>query len=217
MNKILSLFVFVLLFTGMGMAQEEKKPDQELDSLERDLQEEGIFIDEGIRKKNTKVNPLAPSKAAFYSAVFPGLGQIYNKRYWKVPIVYIALGIGINQYIVNNDNYNLFRDAFKRRRAGFTDDIFFDINMDNAPGSAPDFSDQVLQNQQERFQRSRDLALLITVGLYVLNVIDANVDAHLKQFNISEDLSMDMEFNPYINLDPITANPVYGMALTVKF
>lgn len=218
MNRILYLFVFIFLFTEVAIAQEEEQSGQELDSIQKDLKEEGILLEEPLRKKNTKINPLAPSKAAFYSAVFPGLGQIYNKRYWKVPIVYAAIGLGISSYISNNNSYNSFRDAFKRRRAGFTDDEFFDLRPDDGiTPTTPDFSDSALQNAQERFQRSRDLALLITIGLYALNVIDANVDAHLKQFNISDDLSMDMEFNPTINLDPITASPVYGVALTVKF
>ena len=108
--------------------------------------------------------------------------------------------------------YVRYRDAFKRRRAGFTDDEFYDRNGD---GSGPDFSDTALQDAQERFQRDRDLALLVTIALYALNIVDANVDAHLQQFNVDDDLSVD--FQPYINLNSVTNDPNYGMALIIKF
>lgn len=181
-----------------------------MDSLQTNLEKQGIVVDASITKK--KVNPLAPSKAAFYSAVLPGLGQIYNRRYWKVPIVYAAIGTGIYAYNFNNSEYNRFRDAFKRRRAGFTDDEFFG---EGRAADDPLLSNEVLQNQQERFQRDRDLALLITIGLYVLNILDANVDSHLKQFNVDEDLSLDIR--PYLEYHPITSDPNYGVAMIIKF
>ena len=65
--------------------------------------------------------------------------------------------------------------------------------------------------------RSRDLVLVVTIIMYALNIVDANVEAHLQQFNIDDNLSMDMEFNPYIDLNPITNNLNYGMALVIKF
>lgn len=209
-----SFFVF-LFFIGIGLAQEKKGEDQEIDSLRTDLREEGIVLQDSIIIKKKPINPLAPSKAAFYSAVLPGLGQIYNKRYWKLPIVYGALGGGIYAYTWNNDWYNRFRTAFKRRQAGFIDDEFYDRDNNNPVGSAPDFDVDVLENQQERFQRDRDLWLLVTIAMYALNVVDANVDAHLKQFNVDEDLSMD--FEPFMDLDPVTLSPNYGMALVIKF
>jgi hypothetical protein len=177
------------------------------------LRDKGIVIDGKIEKK--KVNPLAPSKAAFYSAILPGLGQIYNKRYWKVPIVYGAMGTGIYAYLYNDDLYDRFRSAFKRRRAGFTDDEFYDVNGSGVVPGNPDLSDQALQDAQERYQRDRDLALLITIGLYAFNIIDANVDAHLKQFNVDDDLSLDIK--PYLEYHPITSDPNYGIALIIKF
>ena len=188
-------------------------PQSEQDSIVEGLQEEGIVVDQNIKKRS--VNPLAPSKAAFYSAILPGLGQIYNKRYWKLPIVYGALGTGIYAYTFNNNEYNRFRDAFKRRRAGFTDDEFYDINNSGIVPGSPDISDQALQDAQERSQRDRDLALAITIGLYILNIVDANVDAHLKQFNVDEDLALDIK--PYLEYIPISTEPQYGLAVIVKF
>jgi len=205
------LFSLLCLHLGFSQDEETQPHPAEIDSLAQDLEGKGITIEEVTYEKK-RINPLAPSKAAFYSAILPGLGQIYNKRYWKVPIVWGAIGTGIYVYSFNNTEYNSARDAFKRRRAGFEDDEFFDINGD---GSGPDISLEALQDAQEARQRDRDLSLLITIALYALNIIDANVDAHLKQYNIDDDLAID--FQPYLDLNPLTNKPNYGMALVVKF
>ena len=207
------LFLLFLFLLQAVPAQENEKEASSADSLKTDLQEKGISIEEVRKREN--INPLAPSKAAFYSAVLPGLGQIYNRRYWKVPIVYAAIGTGVYAYIYNDTEYDRFRSAFKRRRAGFFDDEFYDLNNSGIVPGEPDFSDEALQDAQERFQRDRDLALVVTIALYALNIIDANVDAHLKQFNVDEDLSLDVR--PYLDYHPITSDPNYGLALTVKF
>ncbi len=218
MIKSLILSCILLLSCQFIFSQEKKEDNQEhpqeIDSLAQDLEGKGFTIEEVTYEKK-KINPLAPSKAAFYSAIFPGLGQIYNKRYWKAPIVWGAIGTGIYVYSFNNTQYNDAREAFKRRKAGFTDDVFYDLNNDNAPGSPPDVSDEALQDAQERTQRDRDLSLLITIVMYTLNIIDANVDAHLKQYNVDDQLAID--FKPYLDLNPLTNRPNYGMALVVKF
>lgn len=203
----------------VGIAQEEAPKNQERDSLQEKLRGDGVVFEDAQLTKRKSINPLAPSKAAFYSAVLPGLGQIYNKRYWKVPLVYAAIGGGILVYDFNNREYNRWRDAFKSRQAGFTNDEFYDFRTpdDGILPDEPDFDIDDLENQQERFQRDRDLALVVTILMYALNIVDANVDAHLKQFNIDDNLSINMEFNPYIDLNPITNNPNYGMALVIKF
>jgi hypothetical protein len=197
-------------------AQETIEPKtQQVDSLKTDLKRDNVVVMDSLIMTKEAINPLAPSKAAFYSTVVPGLGQIYNKQYWKAPIVWGALGGSIYMYTFNNDNYQRFRTAFKRRQAGFTDDEFYDLNGDNEPGQAPDFDVDDLENQQERFQEDRDLWLVACIVIYALNIIDANVTAHLKQFNVDDNLSLD--FQPYLDMNPITNNPNYGMALTVKF
>ncbi|WP_340199129.1 DUF5683 domain-containing protein [Ascidiimonas sp. W6] len=172
-----------------------------------------LIVEERISFKRPNPNPLAPSKAAFYSAILPGLGQAYNKRYWKIPIVYAAIGTGVYFYIDNTNEYNRYRDAFKRRLAGFTDDEFYDLNGDNVAGAAPDVSEQALRDAQEVFQRNRELSLLITVGLYLLNIIDANVDAHLQQFNVSEDLS----FKPVIYQNDVNFKSSLGFRFSYRF
>jgi len=211
--KHLLAILFTLLFANCLTAQEKKASD----SLQVDLKEQGIVVSDSIFKKKVEINPLAPSRAAFFSAIFPGMGQIYNKRYWKVPIVYGALGTGIYFYDRNNKLYQRYREAFKRRRAGFRDDEFYDIRTpdDGILPTTPDVSEAALEDAQERFQRDRDLSLVVTIVLYALNIVDANVDAHLKQFNVDDDLSFEMQ--PYLELNPITNNPNYGMAVVLKF
>jgi hypothetical protein len=193
-----------LFFVQYSYSQEKdsKKIKSPVDSLTTDLNEKGVAIDIAQVEKK-EINPLAPSKAAFYSAVLPGLGQVYNKRYWKVPLAWGAVGGCIAGYSFNNTQYNRFREAFKRRRAGFIDEDF------------SFFSDTALQDAQERFQTDRDLFLLLTIVAYALNIVDTNVDAHLKQYNVDEDLSLD--FKPYFELNQITQIPNYGIAMTIKF
>ncbi|WP_313790215.1 DUF5683 domain-containing protein [Muricauda sp. TY007] len=215
-NLLLLFFAFLLFHTGFSQEEEEKEskkqPQQtkEVDSLSQNMKGEGVTFEEVTKKEN--INPLAPSKAAFYSAILPGLGQIYNKRYWKAPIVWGAIGTGIYVYSYNNTEYRRARNAFKRRLAGFEDDEFWDLNKD---GNGPDLTSEALQEAQENTQRDRDLALVITIALYALNIIDANVDSHLKQYNVSDDLAVDL--NPYLDINPFTNQPNYGMAMVIKF
>ncbi|AWA29962.1 hypothetical protein HYN48_07650 [Flavobacterium magnum] len=145
-------------------------------------QNDVLIMADTIKRK--PINPLAPTKAAFYSAILPGLGQAYNKRYWKIPIVYGALGTGIYFFADNNKKYHRFRDAYKVRLAGGKDE--FDGQ----------YSTATLLNAQKTFQRNRDLSFLITVGIYVLNIVDANVDAHLLQFNVNDNLSLRPDYYP---------------------
>lgn len=151
--------------------------------------------------KLTPIDPLRPTKAAFYSAILPGLGQAYNKKYWKIPIVYGALGASMYFYLDNNKKYHSVRDAYKRRLAGFTDDQY-------------DYLDDARLIQAQRFyQRNRDLSLLVTIGFYVLNIVDANVDAHLMQFNVNDNLSV----APDIYQTDFTTRPNLGLSLNYKF
>lgn len=217
MYKLLSLLFVCLFSLILCRAQETSEPGiQEIDStVTTVLKGDKIVVLDSIMATKEAINPLAPSKAAFYSAVLPGLGQIYNKQYWKAPIVWGALGGSVYMYTLKNDTYRRFRTAFIRRQAGFTDDEFYDLNGDNEPGQAPDFDAGDLESQQERFQEERDLWLVAAIVIYALNIIDANVTAHLKQFNIDDDLSFD--FQPFLDLNRVSNSANYGMALTIKF
>jgi hypothetical protein len=152
----------------------------------------------------TVINPNAPAKAAFYSAIFPGLGQAYNKKYWKIPIVYLGLGIGLYSYTWNQGKYHNYRDEYKRRLAGTADP--------NHPIYGEKSDDWVIRGQKFH-QRNRDLSALITAGIYIFNIIDANVDAHLMQFNVNDNLSV----KPDLNQNEIDYKYNYGLTLTYNF
>ena len=171
-------------------------------SLQSNAQEEMSL--KTIDTVKTTINPNAPAKAAFYSAVLPGLGQAYNKKYWKIPIVYIGLGIGIYSYTWNQKKYHEFRDEYKRRLDGTFDPnhpIYGDLDNDR------------LIRAQKFHQRNRDLSALITAGIYILNIVDANIDGHLMQFNVNDNLSI----KPDMNQNQIDYKFNYGMTLTLNF
>jgi len=148
-----------------------------------------------------EIDPLRPAKAAFYSAVLPGLGQAYNKKYWKIPLVYGAIGTSLYFYIDNNKKYHDYRDAYKRRLEGYNDDNYQFLDESR------------LIAGQKFYQRNRDLSALFVVGFYVLNIIDANVDAALIQFNVNERLSMRPEIYPA----DVTFKPNVGLTFNYTF
>ena len=154
-----------------------------------------------VKTIDRKIDPLAPSRAAFYSALIPGLGQAYNKKYWKIPIVYGLMGGGIYFYIKNNNQYNRYRDAYKIRLAGGTNDEF------------PELSDESLIEAQRFYSRNKNISILFTVGAYILNIIDANVDAHLMQFNVDKNLS----FKPKIDYNVLDNKTNVGLSLNYNF
>jgi hypothetical protein len=151
--------------------------------------------------KIEEIDPLTPAKAAFYSAILPGLGQAYNKKYWKIPLVYGAIGTSLYFYIDNNKKYHDYRDAYKRRLEGYNDDDYTFLD------------DSRLIAGQKFYQRNRDLSALFVVGFYVLNIIDANVDAALIQFNVNERLSLRPEIYP----DDVTFKPNVGLTFNYHF
>ena len=157
-------------------------------------------------KDDYKRKVLAPTKAAFYSAILPGLGQAYNKKYWKIPIVYGALASGIYFYKQNDKDYNRYRNAYKRRLAGFTDDEFY------GNGLYPSISNDGLIRAQNTLKRNKELSILVTVGLYILNIIDANVDAHLLQYNLDDNLSI----KPNIDFSKIDNQSSFGFSLNIE-
>tara|TARA_R110002049_G_scaffold307773_2_gene509433 strand:+ start:21114 stop:21680 length:567 start_codon:yes stop_codon:yes gene_type:complete len=171
-----------------------------------------IETDSLIVEAKEPMDALSPARAAFYSAILPGLGQAYNKRYWKIPIVYGALGTGIYFFVTNQKEYNRYRDAYKSRLAGFKNDEFY-FDAAGNPLATPRITTQNLQRAQELFRKNKDLSLLITAGIYALNIIDANVDAHLLQYNVDENLTL----APHYKFNEVDATSNLGLTLNLKF
>lgn len=156
----------------------------------------------------TKVN-----RATTLSTIFPGAGQVYNKSYWRVPIVVGGLASTIYTIDWNNRGYQRFKTAYSLV-------IDYEKNPSKYPGGAADefqgaYSATFLKNLKDSYRRNRDLCIILTAGVYLLNILDAHVDSHLQDFDISDDLSMNLE--PYFGYTSIATQPVYGVNMSVNF
>ena len=198
------LILLLLLFFSVSF--QAQNGDEKL------IKKEGLIVETDAKVRDV-IDPLTPAKAAFYSAILPGLGQAYNKKYWKIPVVYAALGVGVYFYIDNTNEYNRFRDIYKRRLAGFEDDEFWGIDANGDALSSAQISNDALIRQQESLRRNRELSMLVTVGIYALNIIDANVDAHLLQYNVDDNLA----FKPHFKFNEMDATTNLGLTLNFNF
>jgi hypothetical protein len=195
-NKLFIILFLCLSFPALAQEDDIKDKKNNLPQTS-----EGIII-EGEINTREPIDPLTPARAAFYSAVLPGLGHIYLKQYWKVPVIYAGLGAGMYFYLDNQKEYNRYRDAYKRRLAGFEDDEFY--------GS---ITDDGLREAQKTLRRNKELSLLVTVGVYILNIVWANVDAHLLQFNVDDNLSL----TPHYKINNYDNSGDLGLTLNFKF
>ena len=184
--------LFFIAFSSQGFAQK--------DSLNIKTTEKTVASINGF-------NPLSPSKAAFYSAVFPGMGQIYNKKYWKAPIVWAGMATSTSIYLFNNNEYKRYRRAFRQRESGLQDEFTLDDGTEV-------ISRNGLVSAQRTLRNNRDLSLLATVLVYVLQIVEASVNAHLLQFDTSDHLSV----KPVMISNPIRVEtPSMGLRLHYSF
>ena len=149
----------------------------------------------------------SPQRASIYSAVLPGLGQIYNKKYWKVPVIYTGFGI---MYYVTSENTKEYRKFLEAYR--------YVVNKDTIPINneyVGRYNEQQLLSGKNIYRRNTELGYIIAGAWYILNIIDASVDAHLFYYDVSEDLSLKLE--PVILHDPRRMGPVNGIMLTLRF
>ena len=188
--------IILLLFFGLFFSQEIKP----FDTIKTEKQ-----VVEEIEKANVStIQKYNPTKAGLYSAVFPGLGQYYNKKYWKIPIVWGAVGTGVGIIVYNDKQYRRYRTAFLAELNGQPHE-FDDLPYVDAT---------VLGNTQDRAKRQRDYAIAITGVLYILNIVDAVVDAHLYDQKKDPDLAI----KPTIIYDDLgVANGKDGLSLSFRF
>ena len=135
------------------------------------------------------------NKATTLSTICPGAGQIYNKSYWRVPIVVGGFATTIYCIDWNNRGYQRFKKAYRLR-------FDYDQNPGSYPNGSPDefggrYASSFLKNLRNSYRRNRDLCIILTAGIYLLQIMDAHVDAHLRDYDISDDLSVDI--SPMIN------------------
>ena len=176
-------------------------------------QNDSIKVKDLKIKGNIKVeeggvyDALAPSRAAFYSAIFPGMGQAYNKKYWKVHIAWGMVAVPTYYYLTNNSDYKRYRRAYKLRKQGLQDEFTLDDGTVTA-------SLETLERAQDQLRENRDLSLVTAVILYVVQIVEASVNAHLLQFNTDDNLS----FRPTFMNDPINFDaPKVGLTLKYSF
>jgi Family of unknown function (DUF5683) len=151
-----------------------------------------VTVDTTKDGTKSKVKVYSPRKAAIRSAILPGLGQIYNKKYWKLPIVYGALGVSAGVFFFNFGSYKDTRFAYKAKynaslpTATHTDTL----QLLKIKSPLERYSLETLRYYRDQYRRDIDYSALFFIILWGLNVVDATVDAHLKAFDVSPDLSL---------------------------
>ncbi len=195
MMRAFPVIIWIIAMPLLSMAQRK-------DSLT--IRNGELYLKDSIPKKDTAVHKISeskkpdtlakhkhsPRKAAIYSAILPGLGQIYNKKYWKVPIVYAAVGIPAGLFIYNKNWYDRTRYALAIVANNTTDpDSLSRIHSRLRP--LVDLkAEGSLLNYRNEFRKNMDYSILFGLLFWGLNVVDATVDAHLKGFDITDDISL---------------------------
>ncbi len=143
-----------------------------------------------------------PQKAALYSALLPGLGQIYNRKIWKVPVIYVGFGTFI-YYVDRNQRYYL---DLKNKLM----DPLYELKY-----FVGDFTEEQLTTGKDIYKRWRDMSILGSVGFYVLQILDATVDAYLFNWDVDEDISLKIE--PVNIPGPFIDNHYLGLRASLSF
>jgi hypothetical protein len=136
------------------------------------------------------------ARAALRSTIFPGAGQVYNRKYWKLPLVYGALAIPVGTFAYNLDWYRKCREAYSIRYYNDTSIVMPDLPIDGIDQQLMPLSSQSLRLYRNEFRKNVDLSVLALLAVWGLNVIDAAVDGHLRSFDVSDQLSLRLEPTP---------------------
>ena len=187
------LFQFFIGVTFLFLSSEAKSQIN-ADSIKHNVM---ASSDKTDTIKKAPVKPHSPKKAAIFSTVLPGAGQVYNKKYWKVPVIYAGFAGLAYSFQLNQGRYVTYRNALKSRldNDASTTDPYVGI-----------YSDDQLTTLYQYYHRYRDLTVIGGAVLYVLNIVDAAVDAHLFTFNVNDDLSL--------NIHPALINTAAGNRYT---
>lgn len=209
----------------------EEKPDEKIipmtdDRMVVETSEDSVVIEDDIVlnvvmadgfEKQREFNP-TPSRAVWLSALFPGLGQIYNRRFWKLPIIiggFMGLGYGTSW---NNNQYNEYSQAY---RDLLDNDPSTNSYMNFFPSTINESDIDVnwlqstMKSRKDYYRRNRDLCIICLVGLYLLCMVDAYVDASLAHFDISPDLSLDIQ--PTMFITPVDRKVAAGLNWAFNF
>lgn len=200
--RLLPVFVILLIISPL-FANGQNLP---LDSIQNNSDSSGDTLRLQQGKRVVTIETYAarynPRKAILYAAIFPGSGQVYNKKYWKVPLVYAGFATTIFFIDFYQDRYLLFKNEL------------FGILESGAATSPRGFNQAQLRNIINSSKRERDFFTIITGFWYILQLVDAHVDAHLKEFDLNPQLQVKLE--PKIENSPMFGQST-GIALTLKF
>ena len=193
-----TLFLFVLLIFATPSKLLSQRSDGDV-NLSNDID----TVQPAVEKEHS------PKKATIYGLVLPGLGQAYNKKYWKIPIVYAGFG-AVGYFISTNTKYyRLTRDAY----------VF--ASNDDGTGIAPNeyalkYSKEQLNSMQEYYHRNVEISYLALGAWYIITVLDADVDAHFFDYDVSEDLSLNLspDIKPSVYPGSLSSS---GVSLKLKF
>ena len=209
--KLIIIFLFACFYTGSLFAQTDKDQlrSSAIDTTVKIKADTTIVVKDSVKHVDTLLKRKHdPAKATLRSAIIPGWGQAYNRQYWKIPVVYAALGITAGTFVYNNKWYQRTKEAY---------DIVINERTDEYDQIDPKLqglinNPQSLQYYRNDFRRNRDYSVLYFLIAWGLNVVDATVFGHLKDFDVSDDLSM--RINP--TFDVTTKSPGLGLALSFK-
>jgi hypothetical protein len=197
------LFFIVILFSLLSFQLSAQSPD----SLKTTKPKADTLKPLSKTKNDSIVKKHSPKKAAIMSAIIPGLGQFYNRKYWKPPVLYAGFAGFAYTLSIIQDKYKTYHTAYKYR-------------VDNDTSTQDDYigiyTDDNLKTLQARFHRTRDLLIVGISALYVMNIIDASVDAHLYYFDVTDDLSLKIQPH-FENILSTKQTLSTGFLLTLKF
>lgn len=169
----------------------------------------------GVTERIARFKP-EPYKATWLAVVLPGAGQIYNRKYWKLPIVYGGIMGCLYAYNWNNQMYSDYRQAFLDIMDADPNsksyETFFPSGYDFQ--SNEEYLKELFKKRKNRYRRWRDLSVFACVGVYLVSIVDAYVDAHLSSFDISEDINLSI----HPDVQPSGANGnYYGLNCNISF
>lgn len=224
MKKLLLLFALFLFITETQAQDDsvavESFPELiklSLDTVSQEVSTTAISDTDTVGKEK-KVKLHSPKTAAWLSTAVPSLGQIYNRKYWKAPIVYAGLGVSAFLIYYYHKEYVYYRTEYRLRLNSSIDIVNSNVVSQQNPELA-DLNTENIYSYENVNRRNMELSIIALSVFYILNIVDAAVDAHLMSFDISEDLSM--QFIPYSNNNHfytfLHTTPNIGFTLQLDF
>ena len=180
----------ILLCTAFLAVTEAMYAQRVNDSLKAPRKSISLLKKNSEGKDTVRKEKSLAAKAAIRSAIFPGAGQVYNKKYWKLPLVYGALAVPVSLFTYNLDWYKKCREAYSIRYFNDTSVVLPNLPLEGIDEQLRPLSTQSLRLYRNEFRKNVDLSVLGLLAVWGLNILDAAVDGHLRTFNVSEDLSL---------------------------